>query len=315
VENLATYFFASYGTVKAVDKISFEVTKGESIGLVGESGSGKSTVALSVIRLVPRPGKIAGGKILFNEQDLVSVSEAEMKNVRGRDIAMSFQDPMTFLNPVMRIEDQIAEVCVRHLGMSKSDAIKRAVDVMASVQIQDPSRVAKSYPHQLSGGMRQRILLAIAISCDPSLLIVDEPTTALDVITQVQIISLLRKLRRDLGLAAIIITHDIGVAVQVCDRLAVMYAGHIVEQADTKVVINNPLHPYTTGLLQSIPKIDTPRGALKYIPGSVPDLVDPPVGCIFNPRCLHAEGACRATRPETVEVEKGHFVACMKFSE
>jgi oligopeptide/dipeptide ABC transporter ATP-binding protein len=238
-----------------------------------------------------------------------------MKNVRGRDITMSFQDPMTFLNPVMRIEDQIAEVCIRHLKMSEADALKRAVDVMASVQIQDPSRVAKSYPHQLSGGMRQRILLAIAISCDPGLLIVDEPTTALDVITQTQIIGLLRKLRRDLGLAAVIITHDMGVAVQVCDRLAVMYAGHIVEQADTKVVISNPLHPYTSGLLQSIAKIDTPRGALKYIPGTVPNLIEPPAGCIFNPRCLDAKGDCRTSRPEMVEVEKGHFVACMKFSK
>ncbi len=315
VDNLATYFFASYGNVRAVDGVSFDVAKGQAIGLVGESGCGKSTAALSIMRLIPRPGRVVGGRIVFKQRDLLSLSEVEMKKVRGGEIAMSFQDPMTFLNPVMRIEDQLAEPCIRHLNMSKSEAVKRAMEVMEAVQIPDPTTTAKSYPHQLSGGMRQRILLGIAISCSPSLLIVDEPTTAVDVITQAQIISLLRKLRRELGSAAIVITHDIGVAAQVCDRLAVMYAGGIVEQSETGAVISNPLHPYTSGLLQSIPKIDTPKGALKYIGGSVPDLIDPPSGCAFHPRCPVAVGDCRANKPKMIEVKPGHSVACLRFDE
>lgn len=314
VESLATHFFTSYGTVKAVDGVRFSLDKGESIGLVGESGSGKSTVALSIMRLVPRPGKTTSGQVLLEERDLLSVSESEMKKIRGREIAMSFQDPMTFLNPVMKIKDQIAEACIQHLGMSKSDAIDRAIEVMELVRIPDPPRVAGSYPHQLSGGMRQRILLAMAISCRPALLIVDEPTTALDVITQAQIVNLLKDLRRDLGTAAILITHDIGVAAQVCDRLAVMYAGRIVEQSDTKTLIDKPFHPYAIGLLESIPRIGTPRGALKSIGGSVPDLTNPPSGCVFHPRCSAAVEACRTTDPCMAEVKPGHFVACRHFN-
>lgn len=312
VNGLGTYFFASYGIVKAIDGISFEVDEGEAVGLVGESGSGKSTVALSIMRLIPRPGRVVSGQVILRQQDLLSLTEADMKRVRGKDIAMSFQDPMTFLNPVMRIGDQIAESCVRHLKMSKPSAIERAIQVMELVQIPDPGRVARSYPHQLSGGMRQRVLLSIAMSCNPSLLIVDEPTTALDVITQVQIINLLKQLRHSVGMAVLVISHDVGVVTQVCDRIAVMYGGRIVEQSDTRTVIDNALHPYTVGLLQSIPRIDTPKGKLKSIGGSVPDLTNPPSGCVFHPRCPIAAGECQTRRPSTIEVKPKHFVACVR---
>jgi oligopeptide/dipeptide ABC transporter ATP-binding protein len=316
IQNLKTYFYTSYGVVKAVDGVSLNVRKGEAVGVVGESGSGKSVTALSVMRLIPSPpAKIIDGKILYKGNDILGLSEKEMISIRGKEISMVFQDPLTFLNPVLRIEDQIAEAITMHQGKSKAEAKEEVIKVMERVHIPSPLEVARSYPHQLSGGMRQRVLIAIAISCNPSILIADEPTTALDVTIQAQIIELIKELRHELDTSMILITHDLGIVAEVCDRVYVMYAGHVVEQADIYPIFEDPKHPYTQGLLKSALSIDQFSKELYTLEGSVPSLVNTPSGCLFHPRCPYVKEICREKIPILAERSEGHSVACWLYNE
>jgi oligopeptide/dipeptide ABC transporter ATP-binding protein len=313
VENLKTWFFVSDGIIKAVDGVTFNVNKGEVLGLVGESGSGKSVTARSIMRLVPDPpGKIVDGKVLLEGLDLLKITEYDMRRIRGGKISMSFQDPMTYLNPVHRVKDQIAEAIILHQNLQKKEALEKAVELMKLVQIPDAPLRANDYPHQLSGGMRQRILLAIALSCNPDLLIADEPTTALDVIVQAEVLALFKDLKEKLNLSIILITHDMGVVVNLADRIAVMYAGRIVELGDKIKIVTSPEHPYTIGLLASLPKIEKDRSELISIPGDVPDMANPPSGCRFHPRCSFIETRCIEEIPPLKEYENGHFIACFR---
>jgi len=315
VQDLKTYFYTSYGIVKAVDGVSLEINKGEVVGIVGESGSGKSITALSIMRLVPSPpGKIVQGKIFYKGSDILSLSEKEMVSIRGKEISMVFQDPLTFLNPVLKVEDQIAEAITTHQGKTKNEAKKEVIEVLKMVRIPSPSEVAKSYPHQLSGGMRQRVLIAIAISCNPSILIADEPTTALDVTIQAQILELIKELRKELDTSMILITHDLGIVAEVCDRVYVMYAGKIVEHADVYRIFEDPLHPYTSGLLRSALSIDQFSKELYTLEGNVPNLVNPPSGCLFHPRCAYAKEICREKSP-VLQIKGEHTVACWLYKE
>lgn len=317
VQELKTYFYTSYGVVKAVDGVNLKVQKQEAIGVVGESGSGKSVTALSIMKLVPSPpGKIINGKILYKGEDILGISERDMTAIRGKEISMVFQDPLTYLNPVLRIDDQIAEAIIIHQGKTKKEASDEVIDVLKRVNIPSPEEVAKSYPHQLSGGMRQRVLIAIAISCNPSLLIADEPTTALDVTIQAQILELIKELRQELDTSLMLITHDLGIVAEVCDRVYVMYAGQIVEQADIYQLFEDPKHPYTSGLLKSALSIDQFRKELFILEGNVPSLIDPPSGCRFHPRCSQVMPICKQNQPPlTHEVNSGRTVACWLFNE
>ena len=318
VENLQTYFFTRQGLVKAVDGVSFALKKGETLAIVGESGCGKSITALSLLRLIPDPpGRIVGGAIRLAGRDLMQVSEAEMRKVRGNDISMIFQEPMTSLNPVMTIGAQIAEVLLLHQGMSKAEAFAKATDMLRLVKIPEPEQRVKEYPHQLSGGMRQRAMIAIALACNPQVLIADEPTTALDVTIQAQILQLIVELQQKLGTAVILITHDLGVVAETAQRVIVMYAGRKVEEAPVGEVFGAPLHPYTRGLLNSIPRLDLMRGVdkgeverLQEIPGIVPALTALPQGCAFAPRCPLASDRCRAEYPPYEQKSPGHWAAC-----
>ena len=311
IENLQTHFFSAGRVVKALDGISFEINEGEVFGLVGETGCGKSVTALSVLRLIPfPPGKIVGGSIRFKETDLLSLSPEAMRRQRGKEISMIFQEPMTSLNPVFRIGDQMGEVIRLHQGLEKAAARETAVGMLKRVRIPDARKMAGQYPHQLSGGMRQRVMIAMELSCRPALLIADEPTTALDVTIQAQILRLLREMRREMGTSILLITHDLGVVAQMCDRVAVMYAGSIVEQAGVVDIFLNPQHPYTQGLWGAIPLIDDEKPSLAVIPGTVPDLSRLPQGCKFHPRCDRRFAPCDRSRPEMVEVGPGHLVAC-----
>ncbi len=293
VKDLRTHFFTSEEVVKAVDGVSFSIREGELLSLVGESGCGKSITALSIIRLVPLPGKIVGGEIIFKGENLLEASEDRMRQIRGDSIAMIFQDPMTSLNPVYTVGDQIAEVLRLHRKMKRKEAWEAAVEAMKEVAIPDPSKRAKDYPHQLSGGMRQRVMIAMALACDPELLIADEPTTALDVTIQAQILELLNELRQKRKLAVLLITHDLGVVAEVADRVAVMYTGKIVEEADVGEMFQNPKHPYTQGLLRSVPKISSSKQKkLQTIEGTVPRLTNLPNGCHFAPRCQFKREQC-----------------------
>jgi len=316
VENLKTWFYVTDGIIKAVDGSSFDVNKREVLGLVGESGCGKSVTSRSIMRLVPDPpGKIVDGKIFFEGVDLLSITEEEMRKYRGSKIAMSFQDPMTYLNPVFKVGDQIAEALMIHQGMEKKDALEKAVELMEMVQIQDAYRRAQDYPHQLSGGMRQRILLAMGISCNPQLLIADEPTTALDVIVQAEVLDLLENLKRRLKLSIILITHNMGVVAQLADRIAIMYAGRIMELSDVRTIFHKPKNPYTIGLIESLPKMEGEQDRLFSIPGDVPDLINPPSGCRFHPRCPYAKPICSKETPEFKEYSEGHIVACHRVDD
>lgn len=316
VEDLKTWFYVTDGIIKAIDGVTFDVNKGEVLGLVGESGCGKSVTARSLMRLVPDPpGKIVGGKVMFGDVDLLSISEEKIRKYRGSKIAMSFQDPMTYLNPVFRVGDQIAEALILHQGMGNEEASEQAIKLMEMVQIQDASQRAQDFPHQLSGGMRQRILLAMAISCNPQLLIADEPTTALDVIVQAEILDLLEDLKKKLKLSLILITHDMGVVAQLADRIAIMYAGRIMELSDVMTIFHNPKNPYTMGLLESLPRIEEEQDKLISISGDVPDLINPPSGCRFHPRCPHALSICRKEVPTLVQYGDGHVVACHRANE
>ena len=313
VRNLCTYFHTEEGLGKAVDGVSFELCRGETLGLVGESGCGKSVSALSVMRLIPQPpGQIESGEILFGGRDLLRLSEEEMCRVRGDEIAMIFQEPMTSLNPVLTCGFQIAESVILHQGVSKQEARNRAIEMLRLVGIPAPEQRVDEYPHQLSGGMRQRVMIAMALSCNPQLLIADEPTTALDVTIQAQILELLQRLQEELKMAVLMITHDLGVIAEVADRVAVMYAGQVVEYASTRDLFNSPQHPYTRGLMQSVPRLDEARERLDIISGIVPDAREFPEGCRFAPRCPLAEDRCRSASVELRALSEEHLGRCLK---
>ena len=312
LEDLKTQFFTTAGTVKAVDGVSYDVEEGETVGIVGESGCGKSVSALSILRLIPDPpGKIVGGKILFMGRNLLELSDVEIRKVRGADIAMVFQEPMTSLNPVLTIGRQITETLEHHLGVGREEADARAVELLDLVGISDAERRLKQYPHHFSGGMRQRVMIAMALSCDPRLIIADEPTTALDVTIQAQILELMKDLTRRLGVALIIITHNLGVVARYADRVNVMYAGKIVEKGTARQIYHNPSHPYTIGLLASVPRLDHKRGT-KLVPivGQPPDLTLLDQGCAFRPRCRFAVDRCTHEIPPLEEVGGGQMSAC-----
>ncbi len=317
IENLRTQFFTSDGTVKAVDGISYNVEEGETVGIVGESGCGKSVSALSILRLIPNPpGRIVGGSIRFMGTDLLQLSDAEIRGVRGRQIAMVFQEPMTSLNPVLTIGLQLTETLTHHLGMEDGEARARALELLGLVGISDTERRLKQYPHHFSGGMRQRVMIAMALCCEPKLIIADEPTTALDVTIQAQILELMKGLTKRLGVALIIITHNLGVVARYADRVNVMYAGKIIEQGDARQIYHNPSHPYTLGLLHSVPRLDQPRKAkLDPIEGQPPDLTRLDDGCAFRPRCRYAVERCAAEIPPLEAVDDGHFSACWQKDE
>lgn len=312
VNNLKTYFYTRGGVVKAVDGVSFAMQPGETLGVVGESGCGKSVTALSVMRLVADPpGKIVAGEINFEGENILEKSQKELTDIRGSKISMIFQDPMTSLNPVFTVGYQIAETVKRHRkDVSNEQSWRRAVEMLDLVRIPDAKKRAKSYPHEFSGGMRQRVMIAIALACNPQLLIADEPTTALDVTIQAQVLELMKGLSQEFGTAVMLITHDLGVVAGTCQHVNVMYAGHIVESAPVKQIFETPAHPYTIGLLQSIPRVDGTRGSrLTPIPGQPPDLINPPVGCPYAARCPRVQARCRQERPELITVGRGRQVA------
>ena len=310
IENLRTYFFTSDGIVKSVDGINLSVKRGGRLGIVGESGSGKSVTAFSILRLVSPPGKIISGKVILKDTgDLLSLSESEIRKVRGSKVAMVFQEPMTSLNPVFTIGDQIEEAIALHQNLSKQERKKQVIESLRLVGIPDPERIADSYPHELSGGMRQRAMIAMALSCRPDLLIADEPTTALDVTIQAQVLALLKDLQKKLEMSFILITHDLGIIAETVEDVAVMYAGHVVEQASTSKLFETPRHPYTRALLKAIPSMDGDR-SLTAIPGSVPDLAHLPKGCPYQNRCENVQSKCYESDPELVEATPTHWVRC-----
>jgi len=318
IEGLQTYFYTREGIVKAVDDVTFHLEKGETLGIVGESGCGKSITALSILRLVPDPpGQIVGGEVRLEGRNLLDFSEEEMRDIRGNDISMIFQEPMTSLNPVLTIGHQISEALILHQGMDKAQAMERSIEMLSLVRIPEPQQRVKEYPHQLSGGMRQRAMIAMALSCNPKVLIADEPTTALDVTIQAQILDLIVNLKEQLNTAVILITHDLGVVAETVQRVVVMYAGRKVEEADVELLFGEPLHPYTHGLLASVPRLEimsgenyTPGERLMEIPGIVPALSNLPSGCTFAPRCPHADDKCRGEYPIYEEKRPNHWAAC-----
>ncbi|MBS7655713.1 ABC transporter ATP-binding protein [Candidatus Bathyarchaeota archaeon] len=355
IRNLKTYFFTYAGVVKALDGVNIDVYKGETMALVGETGCGKSVTSLSILRLIQPPGKIVEGEIWFKGKDLLKLTDEEMRKIRGKEIAMVFQDPATYINPVLTIGDQIAEVIMLHqdlrkealemkieelteklerkpseklknkieefkealknpISLSKREikkaALKKAIEVLRLVKMPSPEKIITQYPHELSGGMRQRAMIAMALSCKPDLLIADEATTALDVTIQAQILKLINEVKKEVETSILIITHDLGVVAETCDRIAVMYAGLIIEEADTLSLFKNPLHPYTKGLLNAIPKLHGSSSRLKIIPGAVPNLINPPSGCRFHPRCEYAMNICKEKEPKLNEIEFNHKVSC-----
>jgi len=310
IKDLKTHFFTEDGVVKAVDGVDFEVYQGETLGIVGESGCGKSVTAFSILRLLDYPGKTVGGEVIFKGENLLKKTEDEMRGIRGKEIAIIFQEPMTALNPVLTVGFQISEALMMHFKIGKKEAINKSVELLKKVEIPMPEERANEYPHQLSGGMRQRAMIAMAMSCDPILLIADEPTTALDVTIQAQILDLMMALLREFNGSLIMITHDLGVIAEIADRIAIMYAGKVVEYADKKTIFHNPLHPYTLGLLTSIPRLDVEMKRLDVIPGIVPNPLHFPSGCKFNPRCRFATDRCKKEEPSLIKIEEGHLVRC-----
>lgn len=319
VNDLKTYFGTDEGTVKAVDGVSFHIGRGETLAVVGESGSGKSVTSLSIMRLIATPpGRIAGGEMIFEGEDLVKKSEAQMRRIRGNDISMIFQEPMTSLNPVYTVGDQIAEAIQLHQGKTHRQAMKLAAEMLDLVGIPEPGKRVKNYPHQMSGGMRQRVMIAMALSCGPKLLIADEPTTALDVTIQAQILDLMRKLQNEIGMSILFITHDLGVVAEIADRVVVMYAGRAVEEASVQDIFAKPQMPYTLGLMNSIPRVDkaaSHQARLEAIPGNVPNPLYLPEGCAFNPRCQFAQPKCKEAIPPLEDTGGGHMVRCVRWNE
>ena len=317
VKNLTTQFFTTAGTVQAVDNVSFDIDEGETVAVVGESGCGKSVSALSILRLIPwPPGKIVAGSIHFAGQDLLALSDEEIRKIRGREISMVFQEPMTSLNPVLSIGLQLTETMEHHLGMSNNEAHQKAVELLGMVGISEPERRLSQYPHHLSGGMRQRVMIALALSCEPKLIIADEPTTALDVTIQAQILELMKNLTKQMGVALIVITHNLGVVARYADRVNVMYAGKLVEMGQAREIYHDPHHPYTLGLLASVPRMDQPRGTrLIPIDGQPPDLTLLDSGCAFRPRCRFAVDQCATEIPPLQTVDQEHASACWRVSE
>jgi oligopeptide/dipeptide ABC transporter ATP-binding protein len=314
IRDLHTHFFTEEGVVRAVDGISFDVRAGETLAVVGESGSGKSVTSLSILRLIPSPpGRIVSGSIRFRGRDLLQLSPEAMRRIRGREISMIFQEPMTSLNPVYSCGEQIMEALMLHERLPRGAARARAIDLLRTVGIPSPEQRVDEYPHQMSGGMRQRVMIAMALACKPAILIADEPTTALDVTIQAQILELLKRLQGELGMAVVLITHDLGVVAETADRVVVMYAGQVVESCDARALFRRTLHPYTAGLLRSLPRIGT-REPLRVIPGSVPNPIAFPPGCRFAPRCPVVEPRCGAPVPLT-ELEAGHLVRCVRAAE
>lgn len=310
VQNLSTSFFTPDGEVKAVDGVSFAIHPGETLGIVGESGCGKSITSLSIMRLLSNPGRIVGGEILLRGENLLTKSEQEMRRLRGKEISMIFQEPMTSLNPVFTVGEQIAEALRIHEGLDRVRAMERATEMVRRVGIPSPERRVQQYPFELSGGMRQRVMIAIALACNPALLIADEPTTALDVTIQAQILDLMKGLQRDFGLTIMLITHDLGVVAETCDKVAVMYAGKIVEYADVKTLFREPKHPYTRGLLNSLPLLVGEQEELNVIPGTVPNPLEVPGGCRFAPRCPHASALCQQEEPNLTPLSDENTVRC-----
>ena len=311
VKNLKTYFHSSGGLVKAVDDVSFDVYEGETLGIVGESGCGKSMTCMSLARLVEcPPGKYEGGEILFDGDDMLKVSEEEIRKIRGNKISYIFQEPMTSLNPVYKIGRQIEEVLMLHRNMTKEEAKKEAIKALDLVKIPNPERIVEEYPFALSGGMRQRVMIAMALACSPKVLVADEPTTALDVTIQAQVLDLMNDLKKQVDTSILFITHDLSVIAEMADRVMVMYAGKVVELADVNTIFETPLHPYTIGLIGSRPDMSTSSNRLNVISGNVPDLSDLPEGCAFSPRCPFATEKCHTSMPDLVEVAPGHSVRC-----
>jgi peptide/nickel transport system ATP-binding protein/oligopeptide transport system ATP-binding protein len=313
INNLHTYYYTFAGVVKAVNGIDLSVSKGETFGLVGESGCGKSVTARSIMRLIRTPGEIVNGEVLFNGQDILKLNESQVRDIRGNSISMIFQEPMISLNPIFRIGDQIAETICKHKNVSKREATDQSIEMLRKVGIPDPEKRIREYPHQMSGGMRQRVMIAIALSCDPQLIIADEPTTALDVTIQAQIMDLMNYLREATGTSILMITHDLGVIAEMAQSIAVMYAGKIVEFSDSRELFDTPKHPYTIGLLNSIPKIDEPVPAnkmLNAIAGVVPNLLKLPKGCAFQDRCTRVFDICREKDPPQFEVNDSCYVRC-----
>jgi len=309
IEGLKTYFFTEAGVVKAVDGMSFDVRKGESLGLVGESGSGKSVTALSVLRIVPKPGRIVEGKIEFKGEDLLTKTEKQMQALRGSDIALIFQDPSSSLNPVYTVEKQLRDVLLAHQSVSKEETHGKIVELMSLVGIPDAEIRMREFPHQFSGGMKQRVAIARALALQPTLLFADEPTTALDVTIQAQVLELLEDLKRKMGMSLVMITHDMGIIAKMTTRVVVMYAGNVCEIAKTEDLYEQPRHPYTALLLAAVPRLDR-RKALSIIPGNIPNLIEPPSGCRFHPRCKYAKEKCAEAPPVLEQVGPDHFVAC-----
>lgn len=316
IKNLKTYFYTDYGIVKAVDGISLQVGEKETLGIVGESGSGKSVTGLSALRLIPSPpGKIVDGEIVFQGKNLLSLSEKEMRHIRGNKISMIFQEPMTSLNPVFTVGNQIAEAITLHQGVHRKEAYEKTIDVLQQVGIPGPHERIKQYPHQMSGGMRQRVMIAMAISCEPALLIADEPTTALDVTIQAQILDLLRNLKQTLNMAMILVSHDLGVIAEMADRIAVMYGGSVMEYGPAGEIFRRSLNPYTRGLLKSLPYYQKRKARFTTIPGQVPDPLNLPAGCKFHPRCDMVIDICRKMAPDFEEVHHGHWSKCHRSRE
>ncbi len=316
VKNLKTYFYTEDGVVPAVDGVDFELKPGQTLGIVGESGCGKSVTSISILRLVPSPpGRIVEGEIFFEGKDLVQATEREMQNIRGNDIAMIFQEPMTSLNPVFTIGKQIMEAIMLHQKLDKKAARERCIEMLKLVGIPRAEQAIDEYPHQFSGGMRQRAMIAMALSCNPKLLIADEPTTALDVTIQAQIIELMKELKDKLNTAIILITHDLGVVAEMCEHVIVMYAGKVVEEADVMDLFTDPKHPYTVGLMRSKPSLDDNHERLEVIPGAVPNPLDMPEGCTFHPRCSHAMDICKKSSPHLIQNEKGRKVRCWLYEK
>lgn len=315
IENLKTYFYTEAGEVKALDGITFSVEKGVTHGLVGESGSGKTVTAYSVLGIVPHPGKIVGGRVIFKGENLLEKTDKEMQKLRGAQISISFQDPSTSLNPVFTVGHQIAEVIRRHQRLSKEEAEEAVIEILNAVRISEPEQRYHEYPHQFSTGMRQRIAIARALSARPEILFADEPTTALDVTIEAQVLHLMRELQANMGMDMVMITHDMGVIAEMCKRVTVLYAGRVCETGNVQSIFHTPKHPYTQALLTSVPSVLGRIKKLSVIPGTIPDLIYPPPGCRFHPRCPFAKDVCKKEMPDSVEVAKGHESACIRIAE